>query len=465
MNENKKRLIARFAVEKGNRFEILTRFEGATLQRELVERDAPITRSLMPHYSAAVWFERKIMDDFGIRFEGAFDSRPLTHHERWPEAVHPMRRDFDRNTLLEEAPYRPYRYDVVGGDGVFEVSVGPIHAGIIEPGHFHFSQAGEGMLHQEVRHFYKYRGIEKMVEGKTLAEAAPIVARISGNESIATQIALSMIAEAAAGKTPSVSRRAYRGLLLELERIIHHWTDLGFIPNDGGFAAALAYASARAEEGRRIMATLTGHRFGFDALFRESDSWDMTPIEAWIEANLEAIEWFESWITDIPSLWDRMDTTGVLLPEIARRYGCVGVMARASGLERDVRTEDPFYTEREFTPALESSGDVAARFKVRITELKNSLVLMKTFAKEAEEIPPFAFGEVKDGAYEAFVESSLGELYCYVEFEARRIVRFFLRDPSFINWQALPTMMPGNIIADFPLINKSCDLSYAGNDL
>ena len=179
MENSRERLIARYAVDRGEDFEIITRYDDGVV-RERVAKENPRAASLMSRYPAAIWFERKIADDFGIRFEGAFDHRPLLHHERWPQEVHPMRRDVDVCTVLSLADYRPYRYEAIGGDGVFEVAVGPIHAGIIEPGHFQFSQAGEDMLHQEVRHFYKYRGIEKMLEGKTLAEAAPIVARISG---------------------------------------------------------------------------------------------------------------------------------------------------------------------------------------------------------------------------------------------------------------------------------------------
>jgi len=458
-----KRLISRYAVDRGEHFEIVTRFDDGVV-REQVSRENPWVASMMPRFPAAIWFERKIADDFGIRFEGAFDHRPLIHQERWPQGVHPMRRDFDVHTLLEPAEYRPYRYEAIGGDGVFEVAVGPIHAGIIEPGHFQFSQAGEEMLHQEVRHFYKYRGIEKMLEGKTLAEAAPIVARISGNESIAAQIALRKILEAASGIEVNEEIRSRHALLLELERIIHHWTDLGFIPNDAGFGAALAWASARAEEGRRLMQALTGSRFGFDTLFMEPKEWDRDGISRWIGRMQEAIEWFEGWIGDIPSLWDRMDTTGILAAEDAGRYGCVGVVARASGIALDARAEDPFYASRGFTVATESSGDVAARFKVRIAEVKSSLELMRGFL-EALDGESFVSGEVEDGFYESFVESSLGELYMSIEIEEGRIGRFFYRDPSFINWQALHLMMPGNIIADFPLINKSCDLSYAGNDL
>ncbi|ADV47089.1 NADH-quinone oxidoreductase subunit C [Nitratifractor salsuginis] len=466
-----KRLIARYAVDRGDNFELLTRFDDGMV-REQVSRSQPVAASIMPRFPAAIWFERKTADDFGIRFEGAFDFRPLVHHERWPEGVYPMRRDFDVHTVLEAAEYRPYHYETIGGDGVFEVAVGPIHAGIIEPGHFHFSQAGEDMLHQEVRHFYKYRGIEKMLEGKNLAEAAPIVSRISGNESVAAQSAFLHIVEESTAQELPEALRLRHALLLELERIIHHWTDLGFIPNDAGFGAALAWGSARAEEARRLMARLTRSRFGFEALFRELPAWDLGEISSFAQRMEEAIGWFENWIVDIPSLWDRMDTTGILKADDAKRYGCVGVMARASGLSLDVRSDDPFYTERGFAAATETSGDVAARFKVRIAEVKSSLALIQSFVRElmekgAESGEDFSLleSEAKDGFYESFVESSLGEIYMSIEIEAGKIGRFFYRDPSFVNWQALHLMMPGNIIADFPLINKSCDLSYAGNDL
>ncbi len=459
---DRKRLIARFAIDCGEYFELLTRFDGENLSKEIVKKDDK-AKSLMPHYPLAVWFERKIIDDFGLRFEGAFDSRPLLHHERWQKNIYPLRRDFDISTELEYAPFSPYHYDTVAGEGVFEVSVGPIHAGIIEPGHFHFSQAGEDMLHQEVRHFYKYRGIEKILEGKKLSESFPIISRISGNETIAYQIALAKIAKQGSNENTNPKEYAFWALLLELERIIHHWTDLGFIPNDAGFASALAFGSSKAEEGRRLMEKLTGHRFGFEAIFN-SYSWNLDHIKSWIDNQRKAIEWFENWISDIPSLWDRMDTTGVLKTKDAYRYSCVGVMARASGVEVDCRSKDPSYQERGFKISMGELGDVASRFKVRIAELKHSLDLMQNFLKDAKP-SSFDFSDIKDGEYESFVESSLGELYLYIKIKNEKIERCFISDPSFVNWQALPTMMPGNIIADFPLINKSCDLSYAGNDL
>ncbi|WP_201353483.1 NADH-quinone oxidoreductase subunit C [Hydrogenimonas urashimensis] len=454
------RLIARYAIDRGDAIEVVTRYD-ETSESVHLDAKAPAISTIATTHPAAIWFERKLSDDFGIFIEGAFDRRPLVHHERFPKNLHPMQKSFAQNTL-DFAEFTPYKFEAVGGDGVFEVAVGPIHAGIIEPGHFHFSQAGEDMLHQEVRHFYKYRGIEKMVEGMKLAEAKPIIERISGNESVAYQIAWRDIAAQAAGVEVPLPLRRYHAFLLELERFIHHWIDLGFIPNDAGFGAALAYASRLAEEGRRMMASLSGHRFGFGAVTWRKQRIETKPILAWLERMAKEAAWFEEWIMDIPSLWDRLDTTGRLRHEKAVKYDCVGVVARAGGVPVDVRMT-PFYIEHGYRMQTRAHGDVGARFKVRLAEVKNSLEMMHRFLERDAFSMEVSFA--KEGRYEAFVESSLGELYMMVEIEDGAIDRFFARDPSFINWQALHLMMPGNIIADFPLINKSCDLSYAGNDL
>ncbi|WP_353662896.1 NADH-quinone oxidoreductase subunit C [Hydrogenimonas sp. SS33] len=454
------RLIARYAVERQEGLEVVTRYDEKS-ESVMLDRQNPCVDTIATFHPSAIWFERKMHDDFGIKIEGAFDNRPLVHHERFPKGVHPMRKEFTQ-TALDFADFTSYKFEAVGGDGVFEVAVGPIHAGIIEPGHFHFSQAGEDMLHQEVRHFYKYRGIEKMVEGMTLDEAKPVIERISGNESVAYQIAWQQIAAQAAGAEMPLPLRRYHAFLLELERFIHHWTDLGFIPNDAGFGAALAYASRIAEEGRRMMAALTGHRFGFGAVKWEKPRIETQGVAAWLERMANEAVWFKEWIMDIPSLWDRFDTTGRLRHEKAVKYDCVGVVARACGVPVDVRL-NPFYIEHGFKMQTQAYGDVGARFKVRLAEVENSIAMMRNFLEE--EAAALTPGEAEDGRYEAFVESSLGELYMTVELKGGKIERFFARDPGFVNWQALHLMMPGNIIADFPLINKSCDLSYAGNDL
>ncbi|UCN00203.1 NADH-quinone oxidoreductase subunit C [Sulfurimonas sp. SWIR-19] len=454
------RLIARYAKELENDFEIITVYEDE-IKKESISKENPRLTTLAKRYPTAIWFERKMHDDFGIIIEDAFDKRPLVHHERFPKNVHPLRKDFNKDTL-EYAEYLPYKYETISGDGVFQVAVGPIHAGIIEPGHFQFSQAGEDMLHLEVRHFYKNRGIEKMLEGKTLDEAKLIIERISGNESIAYQICWRDIMLQATSKELPLALQKRHALLLELERIIHHLTDLGFIPNDAGFGAALAFGSKLAEDARRKMKELTGHRFGFGAIDFTNRFIDTATLSEWLNDLQHSIEFFEDWIIDIPSLWDRFDTTGILSLKKAAKYSTVGVVARASGLTQDRRI-NKFYLDHGFVMASEVSGDVGARFKIRLQEVKNSIVMMHNFLEEDES--SLALGQLYDGEYYSFAESSIGELFMAIDIKEGVIERFFVRDPSFVNWQALHVMMRSDIIADFPLINKSCDLSYAGNDL
>jgi Ni,Fe-hydrogenase III large subunit len=454
------RLIARYAKDKGSSFEVITLYD-TDIKREKISKDNPVIVTITNNYPSAIWFERKMQDDFGIIIEDAFDKRPLVHQERFPQSIHPMCKDFVQTTI-EFAEDRGYEYEAIKGDGVFQVAVGPIHAGIIEPGHFQFSQAAEEMLHLEVRHFYKYRAIEKMLEGKTLFEAKPIIERISGNETIAYQIALRDIFLQAMNQKLPIELQKQHAFLLELERVIHHLTDVGFIPNDAGFGSALAFASKLAEEARRMMQKITNHRFGFGSIGFETLNFDFEDIKNFIDNLQKEIEFFEDWIIDIPSLWDRFDTTGILNMKKALKYSCVGVVARSSGVEIDRRI-NPFYMNNGFEIASQISGDVSARFKVRIKEIKNSLLMMKNFtinkSIKIDQKP------LIDGEYTSFAESSLGELFMAIDIKNGFIDRFFVRDPSFVNWQALHIMMREDIIADFPLINKSCDLSYAGNDL
>ena len=455
------RFIARYGIDNGDSLEIKTVFD-ERIESEVVAYDGGSVQSIATTYPVANWFERKIRDDFGIEFDNAFDTRPLNHHERFPD-IAPMKKSFTDNEITE-VEFRPYPYEVIDGDSVFEVSVGPIHAGIIEPGHFHFSQAGEAMLHQEVRHFYTYRGIEKSLEGKSLTETLPIIERISGNETIAYQIALRDILSQASATEVSQSHQKRDALVLELERIIHHLTDLGFIPNDAGFGAALAFCSKLTEDSRRLMKDITGHRFGFGYIFSDKKAIERAVFEKYIATMKKEIAFFRDWILDIPSLWDRFDTTGILPLEKAEKYSTVGVVARASGVEVDTRLGKELYRNAGFSISTEKAGDVGARFLVRLQEVEESLRLMEAFYEEGS-LEKIRWDRVKDGEYHSFVESSIGELFFAVTIKNSSIDRFFIRDASFINWQAMHITMPNNIIPDFPLINKSFDLSYAGSDL
>ena len=454
------RLISRFAKEKKEYFEVIDVFESKVTKHK-IDKSNPKLKTISDIYPSAIWFERKIQDEFGIEFEGLFDKRELFKLEYFPKNLYPLRKDFKQKSI-KETKFSEYNYEVVNGDGVFQVGVGPIHAGIIEPGHFHFSQAGEMILHLEVRHFYKHRGIEKMCEGKTLFEAKKIIERISANESIAYQIALRDIILNASKQVLPLGLKKYHALLLEIERVIHHLTDLGFIANDAGFSSALAFCSKLSEDARRVLKDISNHRFGFGAVEFKKPKTNTTLIEKWLKTLQNEIDFFEDWIIDIPSLWDRFDTTGILPKKKAIKYNCVGVVARASGVEIDARNSE-FYKNYGYKIAIDQNGDVGSRFKVRLSEVKNSIKLIKNLIEEKE--CNFDIKNINDGEYMSFVESSLGELFMAIDIKDGVIDRFYARDPSFINWQALHIMMKNNIIADFPLINKSCDLSYAGNDL
>jgi Ni,Fe-hydrogenase III large subunit len=454
------RLVARFGLDLGEAIEIKTFYKEKD-GNVVIQSEKENYKSITSKYPAAIWFERKIKDDFGVRFEGSFDERMLTHHERFPN-ISPMLKSFDKKEIPFD-DFKPYDYEVIRGDGVFEVGVGPIHAGIIEPGHFQFSQEGENMLHLEVRHFYKYKAIEKMVEGKNPLEIFDIVEKISGNESIAYQKAyLKLLSQASSQEIP-LDIRKYNALLLELERLIHHITDLGFIPNDAGFSSALAFCSQKSEELRRVLNDITGHRFGFGSVRGGSRSFDTKSLEKFLSTLEKEMKWFRDWILDIPSLLDRFDTTGILSTKNSIIYSTVGVIARASGLKNDARNKEQFYTNNGFELQREGSGDVSARFKVRIKEVFNSIEMIRNFLDFTED--KMKIDNLIDGEYYSFAESSIGELFLFLKIKDGVVDRFYVRDPSFINWQALHLMMSGNIIADFPLINKSCDLSYAGNDL
>ncbi len=454
------RLIARFAMDDGHNIKVKTFY----MQKDGVIRIDEVKenyKSITAKYPSAIWFERKISDDFGVEFKGSFDTRTLVHHERFPK-IYPMHKSFKEKSI-NFCKFKAYEYEAIKGDGVFEVAVGPIHAGIIEPGHFQFSQEGENMLHLEVRHFYKYRAIEKMVEGKNPLEAFDIIEKISGNESIAYQKAYLKVLSKASKKEIPLSVRKYNALLLEIERVIHHLTDLGYIPNDAGFGSALAFCSQKSEESRRVLKAVSGHRFGFGAIRGKSKKLDKDFLINFLDTLEKDMKWFEEWVLDIPSLLDRFDTTGILRTKNALKYATVGVVARASGLRVDSRLNEKLYIDSGFELQRESSGDVAARFKVRLKEVFNSIKMIRNLLDYKEENIEFdGFG---DGEYYSFTESSLGELFIFLKIKDGVIDRFYARDPSFVNWQALHLMMSGNIIADFPLINKSCDLSYAGNDL
>jgi len=369
----------------------------------------------------------------------------------------------------------PYAFVQVEGDGVHEIPVGPVHAGIIEPGHFRFSVVGERVLRLEQRLGYVHKGIERRFESMSLAEGALLAGRVSGDSTVAYAWAYAMALESAAGATPPRRGLWLRALLLERERIANHLGDLGYLGNDGGLAFGLAQFSRLKEDLLRLNAHLFGHRLLMDRVVPGGTSVDID--QAGADAILEEARRLEEEVLalraiyyDHPGLQDRCISCGRLGARLAAELGVVGLAARASGIAIDARVFPGFAPYDELEPALcaHRNGDVASRIVVRFEELFESLRLERRILAalpsgdsriELPELPEGASGV-------GWIEGWRGEVFVALEAGAAGTVRrCHPHDPSWQNWPALEHAVLGNIVPDFPLINKSFNLSYSGADL
>lgn len=417
---------------------------------------------------AAAWYERELSDMFGIQFVGHPDLRPLLLHENWPNGVHPM---------IDEAGTAPtvrrlYRCLKVEGSGVCEVPVGPVHAGIIEPGHFRFSVVGDTVLHLELRHFYTHKGTEKLFIGAPVENATLIAESVSGDNCFAHAVAYSQAIEQALGITVPARAEAIRLVGLELERMLAHIADVGALCGDVGFTVPAAYTARIKEALLQASAAAVHTRFWRGVATPGGMRRDLGTAEArrLATAVAEAARDFADlsrMVLDTPSVQNRFENTGVLTFEAARDLAVVGPAARASGVCIDLRRDHPYgaYRQVPLDIAHYRYGDVLARARVRIDETATSARLIQ------EALSALPDGEIcvplpsaKAGQGLSAVESPRGELLYWVRVRDGRLARCHVKSPSFQNWPALPKTMPGNIIADFPLINKSFNLSYSGCD-
>ena len=417
---------------------------------------------------AAAWYERELADKFGVEIHGHPDLRPLLLHENWPDGVHPMIDDAPPFALAQ----REYRFLKVQGEGVCEVPVGPVHAGIIEPGHFRFSVVGDTVLHLELRHFYTHKGTEKLFEGAPILSGPLLAESVSGDNCFAHAVAYCQAVENAFGVAVPPRGRAIRLVGLELERMAAHIADVGALCGDVGFAVPAAY-TARVKESLLQVSTRTlGTRFwrgiatpgGVRRDFSEDGARRLSAAVTEAAGDFAGLA---RMVLDTPSVQDRFETTGVLAREAARALAVVGPAARASGVRMDVRADHPYGTYRTISMDVPSYryGDVLARARLRIDETAISARLIE---QALGGLPAGAISTVvpAEQSAEGFsaVESPRGELFYWVRVRDGRLARCHIKSPSFQNWPALPLAMPGNIIADFPLINKSFNLSYSGCD-
>ncbi|MDE2007094.1 MAG: NADH-quinone oxidoreductase subunit C [Rhodospirillales bacterium] len=395
--------------------------------------------------------ERAMRDLYGLRPEGLDDARP------W---------------LAHQAEAREYVFLPAEGADLHQVPVGPVHAGIIEPGHFRFTCDGETVVRLEARLGYAHKGVERLLAGASLEDAARIAGRISGDSTVAYALAFARAAETALGLTPPPRAMWLRGLAAEMERIGNHIGDVGAICNDASFALMLAHCAALRERVLRAAAGWTGHRLMMDAVVPGGMAVDLTEAQAAafsvlagdIRARFRRLErLYDGTI----SLQDRTVTTGIVRPELAARFAAGGFVGRASGGTFDARRAPgyPPYDALAFDVPSRTEGDVDARVRIRIAEIEQSLSLIEQILDRLPEGPVRLPVPPGSGEAIALVEGFRGDVLAYARLAEGRVAHAHLRDPSWFQWPLLEAAIEGNIVADFPLCNKSFNCSYSGVDL
>jgi Ni,Fe-hydrogenase III large subunit/Ni,Fe-hydrogenase III component G len=436
--------------------------------------DDPTFPSLTKKYAPAYRFERQMNSLMGVIAVGHPDQRPWIKHEDWPVDAWPLRKSFDGSKKLPRVRGE-YRWIQAEGEGVYEIPVGPVHAGIIEPGHFRFQAVGEDILNLEARLGYVHKGIEKRFESLSWNEACRLAGRVSGDTTVAHSLAYSRALEAMAESVVPPRAMWLRALFLERERIANHIGDLGAICNDVAFAILLYQFHRVKEMVLRTNLALFGHRFMMDRVVPGGVSVDIS--EEGVKTVLSELDWlageFERLVViydENSSVEDRVRDTGILKSKTARELCTVGFVARASGLNLDCRIQHPFppYDRISVTIPVLVSGDVHARAWVRVEEVRDSIRIIREILKSLPEgdivLPCNA--PMPDRSGFAAVEGWRGEVLYWVQSGPKgEINRCMVRDPSSVNWLGLEQCIHGNIVPDFPVCNKSFNQSYSGNDL
>jgi len=449
------RLIARFAQEKEDFFEVITVYDKRTI-KERLNKKRPALISIVKDYPAAVWFERKITDDFGIEILYSNDKRPLVKHEHFPNDIFPMRKNYTKLSIDHEEE----SFLVDNNHGSI---IGPTHPYLLESSQFQFFDKNKTILHFEMMPFYKYRGIEKMVEGLTLEEAQPIVERISATESIAYQTALLEIRlEASKKELPEMLKKRHV-FLLEFERILVHLNDLTILSQLVEFYAGSAFFAKFLELGRENMKELTGHRFGFNSVVLDNNASNMDKVYEFLFLLEKDLIAFEKWIETKDDILKAMLLLGQISKSDMESYGLVGIVARSNNINIDRRNDDRFYEKNDFYINLEEAGDTFSRFNIRITEIFTSLRVMRNLI--THEMLPFFMGTPIDGEYYSYVEASSGELMMYISLKKGVIERFYVRDASFLNGLALSLATKNSDVSTLDLIIKSIPLNISAIDL
>lgn len=440
-----------------------------------IDPAAPSFPSIAQKHPAANWFEREVMDFFGVRPDGHPNPTRVALHDDWPGGARALRKDFPDDSQVPREPGDRHPFRPVTGEGVFQVPVGPVHAGIIEPGHFRFGVAGEPVLYLQVRLFYVHKGIEKRFERLPWRHGLFLAESISGDTAVGHALAYAHAIERLANVEVPPRARALRVILLELERIYNHTADIGALATDVAFTVSASRAQALREGLLRANDRVFGTRLLRGTVALGGVKRDLQPEDR--EALRSALRAFEkefdsliALLVDSGTFTDRVDGTGILTNQAARDLGIVGVAARASGIDADMRRDHPHdaYEDLLFKVPVEDGGDVRARLMVRAREVEQSLVILHQVLDRLPDTPCAAPvpDHLPPGASAlGWVEAWRGPCTHWVATDERgEVARVKVTDPSFLNWPGLVHAVPGNIVPDFPVINKSFNLSYSGND-
>ena len=421
----------------------------------------------------ALRLERTITDMFGLSPDDAPDPRPWLDHGRWG-MKHPLG---DRRERAADGV--AYAFHPAEGAPLHQIPVGPVHAGIIEPGHFRFTANGETVVRLEERLGYVHKGIEALMIKAPIARASRLAARVSGDSTVAYGIAFARAVEAALDVAVPDRAHWLRAIMAELERLANHFGDIGAICNDASFSLMHAHCGALRERVLRCAHACFGHRLMMDRVVPGGVAQDLgdghapklLALLADIRSSFpELVELYDN----TASLQDRTVTTGILKPELARQYGAGGYVGRASGRPFDARRTPGYapYTALQFDIPVRSEGDVDARVWIRIDEVGQSLSIIDQCLDRIPEGPVMsepalhttAAGQRREGI--ALVEGFRGDILARVRIARDGTIdHCHLRDPSWFQWPLLEAVIEGNIVADFPLCNKSFNCSYSGHDL
>ncbi len=444
-----------------------------------VDKNAETFPSLTPIDQEFSLYEQEIKTFFGLSPEGhPRATRIILHEENFPKDVYPLRKDFAWDTKVTP-PTEKFvpTFQKYEGEGVYEIPVGPVHAGIIEPGHFRFSVLGEEILRLEARLGYVHKGTEKLFEQLPLEKKLTLSERISGDSSYHHALALAQAVERLASIEVPARGRLLRVVYAELERLANHFNDLAFIMLDTGFSFGGSHGSRLRERVMQWNERLTGSRFlrgvvTYGGVTRDISGETLQALHNDLELLEKDFMEVIAVTKESDSVQNRLKGTGRLDATVARDLGAVGIAARACGQEIDARADYPYaaYDVVQFGIMTEKSGDVYARFRVRAREvtqsfrLLNQVLALLVHESGAIASPVHALPANRHAV--SLVEGWRGDIVYFVATDSDGVIsRVKVRDPSFLNWTLFPYVIGQDMVPDFPLINKSFNLSYTGNDL